>query len=322
MIEEMRLPNSGVASFSSPPYKGYVVRPFRPEALLEFLNASFERWFEVGSATLISPGLIDTGRRSAKVAIRHNGRATSYFAKKYDEFIPLHDPERARRRYFRAVRAWNSAWLLIEHGISTPKPVAIVKHDGIMNNAAFLTMLEWLEGYQNFNHEMLALDHEPDGDTGRGQLIEGLVELTVRMHSRGVFHGDMSQSNILVRRACGEYEYMVTDLDHARIGRPFEEDGVIEDLARLTSTFSQARDSGRREPFLLEKYVREASSKWRCKWSADIIEAVERRGEQMLTNYAADRERLVSALFAAVEERLGILEKEPDCARPEESQGR
>jgi serine/threonine protein kinase len=321
IIEDVRLPSCEVLSFNSPPYSGYVAEPCCPDNLIEFLNTSLEEVFRSGSKTLLGPQMIDTGRRAARVAIGRDGCANWYFAKKYDEFIPSDDPELARRCYLGAVRGWNYGWMLIEHGVPTPKPVAIVKHCRITNNAAFLLILEWLDGYQSVALEMLELDGKRDVAAERQQLIDGLVALILRMHSQGIFHGDLNPGNILVKPVFGkvEYDYMVTDLDFTRIGRPFDEEEVIEDLAWLISTFSGPKGARRRLIFPLDRYIDGVSSKRSCDWRPNIIEAIETRSKQMSRRYAAQRNGLLSTLFAAAEEQLGISQDEPGRVSPEDS---
>ena len=130
----------------------------------------------------------------------------------------------------KAARSWQIAHYLLEHGIMTPKPLAVLHRTGrLLNKTYYLsedigdaqTLREWRwDATRSF--------HEREND------LASLADYVHRLHSSGVYHKDLTVGNFLMRwDRSGSCEIFLVDLNRARIRKKVFLPRRLKDLARL-----------------------------------------------------------------------------------------
>ncbi len=120
--------------------------------------------------------------------------------------------------FFRASKAKRAYLYALEFNrreISTPDPVAYIERSscGLFERGYFISLnLDWpmvLSFFSDAEGRRVA-------DIESSSLIDGLSEYIVKMHERGIFHGDMNLSNFLYSKGEGEhYEFSVLDINRS-----------------------------------------------------------------------------------------------------------
>jgi hypothetical protein len=136
-----------------------------------------------------------------------------------------------------AQRAWRAALKLQSRGVGTPEPVAWLErwdHERCVESH-FITRR--IEGVSSLRDELRHLFRQ-DPDAGRVIALLEVVAPAIRaMHSAGVFHGDLGNQNILLRRVrAGEWrDVSFVDLNRARLfpNGPVPLKWRARDLSRL-----------------------------------------------------------------------------------------
>ena len=130
----------------------------------------------------------------------------------------------------KAARSWRIAHYLLEHGIMTPKPLAVLHRTGrLLDKTYYLsedieeaqTLREWRWDVKRSSGE-------------REQDLASLADYVRRLHSSGVYHKDLTVGNFLMRwDQSGSCEIFLVDLNRARIRKKVFLSRRLKDLARL-----------------------------------------------------------------------------------------
>jgi tRNA A-37 threonylcarbamoyl transferase component Bud32 len=147
-------------------------------------------------------------------------------------------------RTSRGKRVWKVAngWVL--RNIPTPLPVAFLEQrkGRLLIKSFFIT--------QKIDHSLPLTSLLQKGAANspeeiskiRDELLQQGAHILRMMHTRGVCHGDLKASNILVRKKAGQKEKLyLVDLDSARVKKSVKEDDKIRDLARLNASLLDTR---------------------------------------------------------------------------------
>lgn len=126
----------------------------------------------------------------------------------------------------KAERAYIFARMLRDRGISTPREAAYIEmRDGIMmSDSYFVSESCTLPA-------LSTLLRRPDFDRS---VAGSLAEFLVRLHERGVLHGDLNLTNILYdMQPDGRCTFTLIDTNRSKFRQPSHSD-CIENLTRLT----------------------------------------------------------------------------------------
>ena len=153
--------------------------------------------------------------------------------------FPAQGPIRSRlaRRYgSKARRSWDVAAALHQNGIGTPRPVAWLERwdRGRLAESYFVT--EYAEAASTLHEELLNLFHDEFQFGKFLNLLDPVAAATRAMHDAGVYHGDLGNQNVFLRRldpwTWGEVSFF--DLNRGRAGAPLTMRERGRDLSRLT----------------------------------------------------------------------------------------
>lgn len=136
-----------------------------------------------------------------------------------------------------AQRAWRAALKLQSRGVGTPEPVAWLERWDHERCVESHLITRRIEGVSSLRDELRHLFRQ-DPDAGRVIALLEVVAPAIRaMHSAGVFHGDLGNQNILLRRVrAGEWrDVAFVDLNRARLfpNGPVPLKWRARDLSRL-----------------------------------------------------------------------------------------
>ena len=143
----------------------------------------------------------------------------------------------------RAVHAWVMGHALLERGIATPRPVALVVPGEMRAAGVGYLATEWIADGLNLHLYLWQLAKRPAAERAarRRQLATALGALLGRLHAWRVAHRDLKGCNVLVRERAGSIETLLVDLDGVRIRRQLSEREQVLNLARLAAS-AEAHD--------------------------------------------------------------------------------
>ncbi len=136
----------------------------------------------------------------------------------------------------KAFRAFDAARRLREHGVGTPRAIAVAEkiENGVPAENFLLT--EYVENLGNFRDELNRI-YADDPDCGTLMaLLRTVADACRAMHDAGVIHRDLGNQNIgLKKTPAGTREVIFLDLDRARIfpAGTLAPEQRGEDLARI-----------------------------------------------------------------------------------------
>ena len=129
----------------------------------------------------------------------------------------------------KAARAWRGAIALVERGLPTPFPVAFLeaRRRGLVSSGCFLA--GWVADAREIRHLLRELEGE---DLGR--LLAALAPFLRECHDKGILHRDLSDGNILVKRAGGgDWRFFLVDTNRIRVRRGIGRRVRVRNLVRL-----------------------------------------------------------------------------------------
>lgn len=112
--------------------------------------------------------------------------------------------------YFRkskAYKSYHNALRLEELGISTPKPIALIK----FYEAGFLGESFFIAEYFEYDFTIRTPLLEPLED--REAIFKAFAAYTYDLHQKGVWHLDYSPGNILIKRIADGYQFSIVDIN-------------------------------------------------------------------------------------------------------------
>jgi serine/threonine protein kinase len=128
-----------------------------------------------------------------------------------------------------ARRAWLGGHGLRARGIGAATPIAFVERRrwGIPMASAIV-----LEDLQHFE----PADHCSAKHAGDEEVVKAIVRLAIRLHRRGVVHGDLKASHLLLGREASGIEAYLIDLEGVRFPRRLRDRDRIRALAQLNAS--------------------------------------------------------------------------------------
>ena len=138
-------------------------------------------------------------------------------------FKPPHIINRVAYTFFRpskAERSYRYSFVLLEKGISTPRPVAFLEEirGGLLYRSYYVSL------FSGYPRNMREFWTEPEiGD--RAPILTDFAHFTTKIHNAEVLHLDYSPGNILFDYDGVETRFHVIDINRMRFGRVSEEEG-------------------------------------------------------------------------------------------------
>ena len=113
-------------------------------------------------------------------------------------------------RKSKAQRAYENALILLRSGVPTPKPVAYVdRYKGpFLTNSYFVCLYVNYKPCRELFDRPLEECRNALGNFGR---------FLYRLHSMGIFHGDLNLNNVLYFERAGQYEFCLIDNNRIRL---------------------------------------------------------------------------------------------------------
>lgn len=179
-------------------------------------------------------------------------------------------------------RSWISAWLLLEAGVPTPKPIAMLerRRAGLCFESYLVT--EDIQDSQTLADHVLYLRHVPSQVrvSALRHLIAQIAIMIRRLHRYGISHRDLKASNWLVTggaTSTGPERVYLIDLVGVQRHRQVSRHIRVSNLARLaTSMLCQPYVSNSDRLRFLKHYLPRAEQTgkaWKC-WWFEIAKAV------------------------------------------------
>lgn len=140
------------------------------------------------------------------------------------------------KRGTKAYRSFTNALYLERRGVGTPAPVACLERwaGGRLAESHFISQYE--PDLISFRDELIRLyRHQPLCEKIMA-LLEVVARSVARLHDSGMFHRDMGNQNILLRRDSGGSwsDVLFIDLNRARRGDPGDMRARAFDISRIT----------------------------------------------------------------------------------------
>lgn len=145
-----------------------------------------------------------------------------------DAVVKTFPPQNAFRRFFakrtgtKAQRAFRAAQILREHGVETPRPIALsekILPNGEIAESRLIT--EFVPALTDFRAEMnrlLSGEGVADPATEIAALMQTVADACRAFHDAGVIHRDLGNQNIGLRKTdAGTWRAVFLDLDRVRI---------------------------------------------------------------------------------------------------------
>lgn len=127
----------------------------------------------------------------------------------------------------KAARAFNYAEKYRAAGFDTPAEVAYIEiGKGSLFHTSYFVCL-------NSEKQSIA-NRLKDMPEARCKLVDAFAELLVRMHQKGIAHGDLNISNILFEESeQGEFQFTFIDINRTRFGK-LSASACMKNMARTT----------------------------------------------------------------------------------------
>lgn len=148
--------------------------------------------------------------------------------KKYDKI-------RFRILSSKAERSLKIARALIEAGLKTPEPIAVIEKRGKTNEIIFSY---YITDYINYNFNMLKIAEDfnhPRRDEFK-ELLPKLAKEIKKMHEANIVHNDLHAGNILVKNVKTKPSFYYVDLNRGRVKNKLSEKEKVHDLKRFKFT--------------------------------------------------------------------------------------
>ena len=179
-------------------------------------------------------------------------RERHFFLKRYNQRGMIH----TAKTIFRSSRPWRVRRLaihLIQNGVNTPDPVAILEERrfGLLTRSYLVT--EYIDG-----ERIRAIINRRSKDAGwRAGIVVSIAGLIAGLHASKVYHGDLKANNILLETDKGKERLWLIDLDGARLRSDISDRDRIADLGRLLTSFFEILTPSELYRFLIH-YSRES----------------------------------------------------------------
>ena len=248
--------NKYFVPFKSDTCKGSINRDFYSPELLDLLHNPDRAFTEPRSIVIKDSNTTS----SCFIPLKTAGKKVELHIKRYNYqniFYALKNLFRTSR----GKRVWKVANCWVLRNIPTPLPVAFLEQrkGRLLMKSFFIT--------QKIDQSLPLISLFQKGTTNspdeifkiRNELLQQGAHILRKMHERGVCHGDLKASNILVQKKAGQKEKLyLVDLDSARVKKSVKEDDKIRDLARLNASLLDTRAISTPDRLrLLQYYLRQ-----------------------------------------------------------------
>jgi tRNA A-37 threonylcarbamoyl transferase component Bud32 len=129
----------------------------------------------------------------------------------------------------KAQRSLEIALFLLNNGVNTPAPIAVIDDRGKFNR---LLNCYYLTEYLDYDVSFLQIIKEADENRKRKILMEAAQNIRL-MHDVGIVHKDLHATNILVKNQETHTEFYFIDLNRARKKECLTLEARAKDLGRL-----------------------------------------------------------------------------------------
>lgn len=169
-----------------------------------------------------------------------------------------------------ARRSWHAAFMLLDAGVPTPRPVAFFEQRGLGWVGDSYLVAEHLNGAVPLADHVRGLDRLPPARRreGRRRLAGRAAHLLRRLHRYGLSHRDLKAANWLVvpaRAVAGDDRLYLIDLVGVTRQRRLADKRRAKDLARFALSFLAESTRTERLRFL-QSYLGSAAADWRRWW--------------------------------------------------------
>jgi len=156
-----------------------------------------------------------------------------------------------------ALRAWHATRLLTRAGFRTAIPVAAVEYRrwGMLTKSFFLTVD--VDGARPADQYWWELQRASRSD--RRNFIRALARLFAGLHAAGVYHNDLKDANLLVRRGPGGDECFLLDVECVTQSSGVPHRRRVKNLAQLHRTLGRLANMRENLYFLHDYLEKEAA---------------------------------------------------------------
>lgn len=231
-----------------------------------FINRHASSIIDDVTRSKITSVSVNLGGRSFRVA------AKEYYPRGGGALVKdVFRPSKARVEFVMAAR-------LLKLGVSVPVPVAAVEVRSLrVLKKAYLFSEEIVGGkslLELFDAQAFALL----GRKQANRIIEKLARTVAHAHGRGLFHGDLNASHLVLRDwEEGEPEVYLLDFENSRIRKTVAESERTRDLGRLERSASYFLSLKERMRFLKCYLDNSNRTSELCGWLQKVRREVERR---------------------------------------------
>ncbi len=156
-----------------------------------------------------------------------------------------------------ARRSFRGSLVLIEHGIATAFPLAILDPRGLQGDGKSYYITEEVEDGQTLDAfwAETSTRQRQKSLRDRLQILNEIASLFYRLHSSGIYHADLKGANILIRkRSESGWQCVLVDVDDVRKSKRLRWPRRIKNLVQLVRTFGQHL-TGREKIYLIKRYA-------------------------------------------------------------------
>ena len=137
-----------------------------------------------------------------------------------------------------ARKAWFAAHGLIALNFFTPKPIALFeeKRFGILKKSFFIMegIFDCLPCYK-YIHYKFGNPYENAGFLEKRKFISCLAASFRQLHDSGIYHGDLKESNVMIRELPGTWDFFYIDLDRVYFNKKITLKKKIKNLSQLNT---------------------------------------------------------------------------------------
>ena len=164
---------------------------------------------------------------------------------------------------------------LVQLGIPVPEPIAAVEIRNLRALKKSYLFAEEIAGGASLLELMDAQEHLKQSRVQLNRIIESLAAVVADAHLKGVYHGDLNASHLILREwKCETPQVYLIDFENTRIRNSISQDEQTRDIGRLERSASYFLPVRERLRFL-KHYLSRSNSKdslrdWIKKVKADV----------------------------------------------------
>ncbi len=197
---------------------GLVVSPYKGSGLLDLFDHSFPSQSFPGQVTLVASNIASSYRIRLKGPRGH----IDLFAKSFS--ADFKSRLKNLKKPMNADRSWKASWIMINTGLPTPRPVAIMKRRsmGLVKQSVFVSetikgaLDENLEIYFRNNFDLPGLTRELIRE--KREIIKAIGQIYRKAHSQNrVYLPDFHPHNMVIEKdSSGKPMLYLVDFDEVR----------------------------------------------------------------------------------------------------------